>query len=267
MMHPAGTRVSQWLLAIGITAALVLLFVGSQPDAASADHNGNHAPVAEDDNATTGEDTPVEIDVIANDTDDDVGDTLWVTNASSTVDGTVTINASGTITYLPNAGFTGIDSFTYVVSDGSGGEDTGTVEVTVNDPPDCSNATPSIEVIDQNNKKFVPVTLVGATDPNGHNVTSTVFSIWQDESVGTGQHAPDGMGIGTDTALVRAQRDGNGTGRFYGITFEVTDGFASSLCVEFVEVVVPKGNKEPFNEGPLCDSTLVDCVVPEPPTL
>ena len=97
--------------------------------------------------------------------------------------------------------------------------------------------------------------------------TSTVFSIWQDESVGTGQHAPDGMGIGTDTALVRAQRDGNGTGRFYGITFEVTDGFASSLCVEFVEVVVPKGNKEPFNEGPLCDSTLVDCVVPEPPTL
>lgn len=174
MMHPAGTRVSQWLLAIGITAALVLLFVGSQPDAASADHNGNHAPVAEDDNATTGEDTPVEIDVIANDTDDDVGDTLWVTNASSTVDGTVTINASGTITYLPNAGFTGIDSFTYVVSDGSGGEDTGTVEVTVNDPPDCSNATPSIEVIDQNNKKFVPVTLVGATDPNGHNVTSVL---------------------------------------------------------------------------------------------
>ena len=39
-------------------------------------------------------------------------------------------NGNGTVTYTPNAGFFGSDSFTYVVSDGSA-TDTATVRVTV----------------------------------------------------------------------------------------------------------------------------------------
>src|SRR5262249_6648997 len=45
--------------------------------------------------------------------------------------GTVVINADGTVTYTPNAGYSGTDSYTYIESDGHGGTATGTVNVTV----------------------------------------------------------------------------------------------------------------------------------------
>ena len=62
--------------------------------------------------------------------------------------GTAIIKAGSTteVTYTPNANFHGSDSFTYVVSDGNGGTDTGTVDVTVtavNDPPVATNDTAS----------------------------------------------------------------------------------------------------------------------------
>ncbi|WP_353347077.1 cadherin-like domain-containing protein, partial [Litorivita sp. NS0012-18] len=59
----------------------------------------NDPPVAEDDAATTDEDTPVTIDVLGNDTDAD-GDDLTVTEATSP-DGTVSINPDGTLEFTP----------------------------------------------------------------------------------------------------------------------------------------------------------------------
>ena len=92
----------------------------------------NTAPTAVDDATTTAEGTAVDIDVVANDTDLE-GDTLQVTSVTMPSNGTaVTKSGSATtITYTPNAGFHGSDSFTYVASDGNGGTDTGTVNVTV----------------------------------------------------------------------------------------------------------------------------------------
>jgi hypothetical protein len=43
-------------------------------------------------------------------------------------------NNNTNVTYTPNSGFTGIDSFTYDVSDGNGGVDNASVTVTVNPP-------------------------------------------------------------------------------------------------------------------------------------
>ena len=104
-------------------------------------------PVATNDAATTAEDTPVDIDVVANDTDVE-GDTLRVSAVGTPSQGTAIIKAGSTteVTYTPNANFHGSDSFTYVVSDGNGGTDTGTVDVTVtavNDPPVATNDTAS----------------------------------------------------------------------------------------------------------------------------
>ncbi|MGV0803675.1 Ig-like domain-containing protein, partial [Mycolicibacterium elephantis] len=48
--------------------------------------------------------------------------------------GTVTLS-DGVITYTPDTGFVGSDSFTYTVNDGNGGVATATVHVTVNNPP------------------------------------------------------------------------------------------------------------------------------------
>ena len=92
----------------------------------------NTAPTAVDDATTTAEGTAVDIDVVANDTDLE-GDTLQVTSVTMPSNGTAVIKSGSatTITYTPNAGFHGSDSFTYVASDGNGGTDTGTVTVTV----------------------------------------------------------------------------------------------------------------------------------------
>jgi hypothetical protein len=77
----------------------------------------NSAPRPLDDAATTSIDTPVVIDVLANDTDPD-GDPLDVTTLSPGKYGAASINPDGTLTYLPGVRFKGTDTFSYRVSDG-----------------------------------------------------------------------------------------------------------------------------------------------------
>ena len=89
----------------------------------------NSPPDAVDDLASTTEDTAKTIDVLANDSDPD-DDVLSVTSVSTPGNGTAVINPDNTITYTPNAGFSG-DSFTYTISDGNGGTDTATVSIAV----------------------------------------------------------------------------------------------------------------------------------------
>ncbi|MEM9753340.1 MAG: Ig-like domain-containing protein, partial [Planctomycetota bacterium] len=91
----------------------------------------NQSPVAVNDTATTDEDVAVTVSVLSNDSDPDVGDTLSVSAVTQGINGSVTNNGTD-VTYTPNTGFTGSDSFTYTVSDGNGGTDTATVSVTVN---------------------------------------------------------------------------------------------------------------------------------------
>jgi VCBS repeat-containing protein len=99
----------------------------------------NDAPVANDDTATTDENTTVSGNVLANDTDAQ-NDPLTVTDPGVYVGtyGTLTLNADGSYTYAPDAAADGLaageqadDAFTYTVSDGTG-SDTATLTVTVN---------------------------------------------------------------------------------------------------------------------------------------
>ena len=89
----------------------------------------NDAPVAKPDIASTQEDKPVTLNVLANDSDVD-GDSLSVTSASAS-NGSVTVNADGTLTYTPKANFSGSDSITYTISDGHGGTASSTVALSV----------------------------------------------------------------------------------------------------------------------------------------
>lgn len=124
-------------------------------------------------------------------------------------------------------------------------------------------------------------------------MTIKITSIFQDEPVlrhgiGSGNTCPDGKGVGTAFAQVRAERDGNikgnssksgpGDGRVYHINFTATDT-AGDSCSGQVTVCVPhdqsnriKGNwgqggggggRKPHpprgtcvDEGPLFDSTV-----------
>ena len=70
----------------------------------------NNPPVANDDSATTPQDTAVTVDVLANDTDDD-GDTLSVASVTNGSSGIVTNNSTD-VTYTPDAGFFGTETFT-----------------------------------------------------------------------------------------------------------------------------------------------------------
>lgn len=101
----------------------------------------NDPPVAGADSATTAEDTPAPILVLANDTDID-GDTLSVTGITTPAHGTAVISGTTQVLYTPAADYHGPDTFDYTVSDGHGGTATAAITVTVtpvNDPPVAAN--------------------------------------------------------------------------------------------------------------------------------
>jgi hypothetical protein len=130
-----------------------------------------------------------------------------------------------------------------------------------NQPPDCSKAQPSVSSLWPPNHKLVPITVSGITDPDGDKVTVTVAKITQDEPVnglGDGDTSPDGFGVGTSQAQVRAERSGTGNGRVYAITFKADDG-RGGTCNAVVKVGVPhdqgKGSV-PIDDGQNFDSTL-----------
>ncbi|WP_038033329.1 Ig-like domain-containing protein [Thermopetrobacter sp. TC1] len=92
----------------------------------------NPAPEAADDTGWTNPNTPLQLGVLANDLDAD-GDALTASIADQPQRGTVVVNADGSITYTPEAGFEGTDTFTYTVTDAQGASDTATVTVHVGD--------------------------------------------------------------------------------------------------------------------------------------
>jgi hypothetical protein len=106
----------------------------------TSDTPQNNPPVANDDSSTTAQDKAVDIDVLSNDSDPD-GDPLHINSATNPPNGT-TINHGTHITYTPNPGFTGTDTFDYTVGDGKGGTDTATVTVTVEEGPGPENNPP-----------------------------------------------------------------------------------------------------------------------------
>ena len=92
-------------------------------------------PDAINDEASTHTDTPVVIDVLANDTDpnDDI-DPATVIIATNAANGSTVVGGDGRITYTPFAGYAGGDSFTYTVADSSGlRSNQATVNLTVSD--------------------------------------------------------------------------------------------------------------------------------------
>jgi streptogramin lyase len=137
-----------------------------------------------------------------------------------------------------------------------------TVEVG-NQPPDVTNAHPSIDCLWPPNHKFVDITIEGVTDPDGDVVTITVTNITSDEpttvidGAGGAEHAPDARGVGADTASLRAERSGTENGRVYEITFAASDGIAETMGN--VTVCVPhdrrKGSCDCIDDGQNYDAT------------
>jgi hypothetical protein len=145
---------------------------------------------------------------------------------------------------------------------------TGTIEL-VNQPPDCSAASPVLGgAVWPPNNSLVPVNITGVTDPEGDPISIIFTAIRQDEPTGNDSNSPDGFGVGTDTALIRSQRDGTGDGRVYHLYFTASDASGGTCSVSFnpeqpekssvrVGVVENQGMPlDPIDGGPLYDSTV-----------
>ena len=103
----------------------------------------NDPPEAADDSATTKENTAVVVRVLENDSEVDE-DGLTLTEVGTPSNGAAMItDDSTTITYTPNTGYVGSDSFSYTVSDGATPPltATGMVNVTVTRNVDLSDLT------------------------------------------------------------------------------------------------------------------------------
>jgi VCBS repeat-containing protein len=187
----------------------------------------NNNPYAIGDKASTGENTPVTIDVLDNDFDPDStifgkSSTLSLVSVGSTSNGGTATIVDGKVVYDPgtafdylNPGQTATDTFTYTISDGAGGSWTTTVTVTINGEVD---ATINL------------ATLNGTTGfrLDGAAIDLSGFSV---------SSAGDINGDGYDDLIVGARfSDAGGTnsGASY-VVFGRADGWASTIDLSTLE--------------------------------
>jgi gliding motility-associated-like protein len=130
----------------------------------------NTAPVAQDQNIITAEDTPIAITLVG--TDADAGNVLTYSVVTSPVHGTLSCLNCSNPTYTPDANYHGSDSFTFRVNDGLLNSNTATVSITVtpvNDAPVASN----LQVLYQLNTAIN--FSISGTDVDGDVLTYTII--------------------------------------------------------------------------------------------
>jgi predicted extracellular nuclease len=136
------------------------------------------------------------------------------------------------------------------------------VGLDLNASPTCDTAEPSRAVLWSPTHEMETIEILGVTDPEGDSFAIIIDSIFQDEPVdavgaGDGRTSPDGAGVGTGTAEVRAERSARGNGRVYHVGFTATDEHGAS-CSGTVLVSVPRDqgrNAAAVDDGAMYDST------------
>ncbi|MGV0849575.1 Ig-like domain-containing protein [Mycolicibacterium phlei] len=178
-------------------------------------------PTAVDDYVSTPADTPVTIDVLRNDDPPGTG-ALKLVSVSPATNGLVVLTRTGLVTYKPNTGFTGVDSFEYTVVDGYGGAHTATVTVQVlsNEKPG-----PTYTVI-RGDKLTVPVE-AGVRDPkyDGWKVSlekKPSNGVLEMNADGSFTYVPNEGFVGEDTFVYSVSQGKENVGPFVAV-ITVTD--------------------------------------------
>lgn len=166
---------------------------------------------AVDDRITTDQDTPVTINVLANDNGSNGAPINGPSIVGGPANGAVTVNSDGTNTYTPSSGFIGTDSFVYGIESGGDSDDaTVTVVVGLVQGPiaiDDEISTPSgvpvtIDVLANDiGRGGSPVSLVGIT-------SAPIAGVANENPDGTITYTPTTGFTGTDTFAYTITDDG-----------------------------------------------------------
>jgi len=197
----------------------------------------NRAPIAGDDSyQATG--LPLVLPVLGNDSDPD-NNPLTVVDIAQPTHGVVTINANGTLTYIPNAGYDGADSFSYTISDGVGGSDSAVVTiigVVHNLPPAVTDDSATT----REDHPVVIVVLANDSDPDGDVLTVT--------TIVTGPKHGEVVINSDQTVTYLPSPDFNGTDTF---TYRACDD--EGACADAVVVV----HVTPVDDAPIANPDTV----------
>lgn len=203
----------------------------------------NDVPVAADDVAITPEDTPVTIDVLANDTDIDNSIDPGTVVATTPDHGSVEVQADGTIVYSPSKDYFGPDSFSYTVKDVAGAvSQPATVSVTVtpvNDAPvavddqaeTIQNTTVGINILDND------IDVDDALDPSSIViVTPVAHGTVTINNDGVATYVPDTDFLGEDS---------------FAYTIKDAAGAVSNVATVSIAVVLPNQPPVAVDDGPI----------------
>lgn len=199
--------------------------------------NVNDAPVANDDYVAFHGWAPVTVQVLANDFDAD-GDSLSISSTTAPSHGNVTVNSDNSVTYTPENGYVGQDSFAYTISDGQGGTASATVHLAVN----VDNNTPVTSDAAVTTNEETPVqTMLQATDADNDPLTFAVIS--------QPEHGTVSISSG-NVATYTPATDFFGTDSF---TFQASDGLATSN-ISTVTITVVNVNDAPIANNDLFET-------------
>ena len=179
--------------------------------------------------------------VLANDTDID-NETLTATLATAPEHGTVTLNADGSLSYVPDAGFRGTDTFTYRASDGTDESAAVTVTIQVNTAPEAVDDTYTVNEDGVLAIDAVFGLLANDSNPDGDRLTAWLVAGPSHgelslDADGSFTYTPNAEFSGTDTFSYRVD-DGDLESNVGTVTVtvaEVDDPVAVALPAEFTE--------------------------------
>lgn len=202
----------------------------------------NDAPTTVLDNFAGNEDTPLNGNVVSNDSDID-GHTLTTSIFNSPANGSLSMQTNGQFTYTPNLNYYGIDTFRYEVCDNGSPIIcvTETVVLTISNVNDAPVAVADSYSIDEDNTINDDV-VTNDSDADNDPLTATIVS---NVSFGTLTLNPDGTFVYVPNA------------NYYGV-----DGFSYQICdngaicdTEIVSITIASVNDAPIA---LNDSISVD---------
>jgi VCBS repeat-containing protein len=214
-------------------------FAGVNPADVSVTNLDDDTPTARDDAYSINEEGFLAVDaangVLAND-----GESGGLTLSAALVDdasnGSVSLNPNGSFSYVPDADFSGSDSFTYSVSDGSD-SDTATVTITVNPVNDAPVASDDAYGVVEDGSLTIPApgVLVNDDDVDGDPLSATLVTGVDNGTLtlnadGSFTYTPDADFFGTDSFSYVAN-DGTLNSATATVTITVTQQLIEELTV------------------------------------